>query len=582
MAESTISPGVFTRENDISFIQPAPAAVGAAIIGPTVKGPVEIPTLVTSYNDYSRKFGVTFESGSTTQEFLTSIAVKSYFDQGGESVLVSRVVSGSAGWTRATSTTIASETGSITDAFTINTIGKGALYNNNSGSTYNSGGLEENTDGSLKSGSADNIRWEISNIDSGSGTFTLAVRAGNDSTTNKVILETFNNLSLDPNSPNYIASAIGDQRSELSNGEVITSGDYTNKSNYIYISAVNNATLNYVGNDGITIQSGSDGVGYDKYLPTAQSGSFTGAEGTVAVGGAKYFGNIDTEIQGLEGGDYDNILTLLGNKDEFQFNIISAPGLTKQHTGTQVDNIISLAESRGDCVAVVDLVDYDSTLVSSVTGQAATLNSSYAASYWPYLQMQSATGKLVWVPASVVIPGVYAFTDNSSAPWFAPAGLVRGGLTGVIQAKKKLARADRDALYTGKVNPIATFPGTGISVFGQKTLQTKASALDRVNVRRLLIELKAFLGNQARNLVFEQNTIATRNRFLAAVNPYLDSVVQQQGLFAYRIVMDDTNNTADVVDRNQLVGQIFIQPAKTAEYIVLDFVVEPTGATFDA
>ena len=581
MAETIISPGVFARENDISFIQPAAAAVGAAIIGPTVKGPVEIPTVVTSYNDFSRKFGVTFESGSTTQEFLTSLAVKSYFEQGGESVLVSRVVSGSAGWTRAASTTIAATTASIENPFTISTIGKGALYNNNSGSLYNSGSTEENSDGSLKSGSADNIRWEISNVDSASGTFSLSVRAGNDSTKNKVILETFNNLSLDPNSSNYIASVIGDQRSDLSSGQVVTTGDYTNKSNYIYVSAVNKATLNYLGNDGVTIQSGSDGVGYDKYLPTAQSGSFHGAAGNIAVAGAKYFGDIDTNVQGLVGTDYDSVITLLGNKDEFQFNIVSAPGLTKQHTGTQVDNLISLVESRGDSIAVVDLVDYDVTTIGNVTSRAALLNSSYAATYWPYLQTQSATGKLVWVPASVVIPGVYAFTDGASAPWFAPAGLVRGGLTGVVQAKKKLTRTDRDTLYSAKVNPIATFPGTGIAVFGQKTLQTKASALDRVNVRRLLIELKKFLGDQARNLVFEQNTIATRNSFLAAVNPYLESVVQRQGLYAFRVVMDDTNNTPDVVDRNQLVGQIFIQPAKTAEFIVLDFVIEPTGATFD-
>jgi phage tail sheath protein FI len=114
----------------------------------------------------------------------------------------------------------------------------------------------------------------------------------------------------------------------------------------------------------------------------------------------------------------------------------------------------------------------------------------------------------------------------------------------------------------------------------KKTLQTKASALDRVNVRRLLIELKKFIGDQAKNLVFEQNTITTRNRFLAIVNPFLESVVQRQGLFAFRVVMDDTNNTGDVVDRNQLIGQIFIQPAKTAEFIVLDFTIEPTGATF--
>ena len=180
------------------------------------------------------------------------------------------------------------------------------------------------------------------------------------------------------------------------------------------------------------------------------------------------------------------------------------------------------------------------------------------------------------------IPGVYAFTDGADAPWFAPAGLVRGGLVGVIQAERRLSRTDRDSLYNAKVNPIASFPGTGIAVFGQKTLQTKASALDRVNVRRLLIELKEFLGNQAQNLVFEQNTVNTRNKFLAGVNPYLDSVVERQGLYSYRVVMDDTNNTADVIDRNQLIGQIFIQPAKTAEFIVLDFTVEPTGATFGA
>ena len=180
------------------------------------------------------------------------------------------------------------------------------------------------------------------------------------------------------------------------------------------------------------------------------------------------------------------------------------------------------------------------------------------------------------------IPGVYAFTDGADAPWFAPAGLVRGGLTGVIQAERRLSRVQRDSLYDSKVNPIATFPGTGIAVFGQKTLQTKSSALDRVNVRRLLIELKEFVGNQAQNLVFEQNTVNTRNKFLAAVNPYLDTVVSRQGLYAFRVVMDDSNNSADIVDRNQLVGQIFIQPAKTAEFIVLDFTVEPTGATFGA
>jgi phage tail sheath protein FI len=177
--------------------------------------------------------------------------------------------------------------------------------------------------------------------------------------------------------------------------------------------------------------------------------------------------------------------------------------------------------------------------------------------------------------------GVLAFNDKVGAEWFAPAGLLRGGIPGVTMAERKLSQADRDSLYLEKVNPLATFPGTGVVAYGQKTLQTKSSALDRVNVRRLLINLKNFIGDQANNLVFEQNTITTRNRFLALVNPYLDTVVQRQGLYAYRVVMDDTNNTADVIDRNQLIGQIFIQPTKTAEFIVLDFVVQPTGATFN-
>jgi len=287
------------------------------------------------------------------------------------------------------------------------------------------------------------------------------------------------------------------------------------------------------------------------------------------------------EAQGLVPANYTVALSLLGNKDEYQFNIISTPGLLYSNStfNSTVNSFISLAEERGDCIAVVDLVPTGS-LVSAVTTQAASLNSSYAATYWPWLQIKSATGRNEWTPAGTVIPGVYAFTDASSAPWFAPAGLVRGGIGGVIQAERKLTKGDRDTLYSAKVNPIATFPGSGIAVFGQKTLQTKASALDRVNVRRLLIELKKFIGDQARNLVFEQNTISTRNKFLATVNPYLESVVQRQGLYAYRVVMDDTNNTADVVDRNQLVGQIFIQPAKTIEFVVLDFTIEPTGATF--
>jgi phage tail sheath protein FI len=228
------------------------------------------------------------------------------------------------------------------------------------------------------------------------------------------------------------------------------------------------------------------------------------------------------------------------------------------------------------------MTGYDQT-ISSATQQANNLDSSYGATYWPWIQLRSReTGKLVFCPASTIVPAVYEYNDKVSAEWFAPAGLTRGGLSTVIQPEKRLTVTQRDTLYNSSVNPIAIFPGQGTVIYGQKTLQKKASALDRVNVRRLLIALKRYIGNVAETLVFEQNTQATRNTFLNQVNPYLQYVQQKQGLYAFRVVMDDTNNTPAVVDRNQLVGAIYLQPTKTAEFILIDFNILPTGATFGA
>jgi uncharacterized protein len=578
MAETIISPGVFTRENDLSFVTPAPAEAGTAFIGPTVKGPVEIPTVVTSYGQYQRLFGSTFESGSTKQEFLTSISVRNFFNQGGSTALVTRVVNGS--FTRGTSTHVSSSAKDSSQPFTIETLGEGILFNNSTG-VNDAGAL--NSDGSLVSGSTDNLRWEVSNINNSKGTFTLSVRRGDDSTKEKVVLETFTNLSLDPNSSNFISARIGDQVQTISGDStyVQLTGSYANRSNYIRVASVGLQTLNYLGNDGTSVNADSAGVSYSGSLPIVGSGSFHGATGDIVAGGDVYYNGFSSaaNIQGLANTDYDAALTLLSNKDDYQFNVIVVPGLHSNQHNQTVNTLVSLAESRGDCIAVIDTSDMGLN-PSDVVGYANGVNSSYAATYYPNVQVTTETGRNQFVPPSVVIPGVYAANDNSSAPWFAPAGLVRGGIPGVIQAERKLTKTQRDTLYDANVNPIATFPGTGIAVFGQKTLQKKATALDRVNVRRLLIELKKFFGDQARNLVFEQNTIATRNRFLSAVNPYLESVVQRQGLYAFRVVMDDSNNTADVIDRNQLVGQVFIQPAKTAEFIVLDFTIEPTGASF--
>jgi phage tail sheath protein FI len=219
--------------------------------------------------------------------------------------------------------------------------------------------------------------------------------------------------------------------------------------------------------------------------------------------------------------------------------------------------------------------------ITTVTNGAQAYDNSYGATYWPWVQVRAQeTGRLHFVPASTIIPGVYEYNDKVSAEWFAPAGLNRGGLPTVIQPERRLTVAQRNTLYTAKVNPIAVFPGQGTVVYGQKTLQARASALDRVNVRRLLIALKGYIGQIAETLVFEQNTAVTRNRFLSQVNPYLEYVQQRQGLYAFRVVMDETNNTPDVIDRNLLVGAIYLQPTRTAEYIQLDFNVLPTGVTF--
>ena len=667
MAETLISPGVLARENDQSQITSQPVQAGAAIVGPTVKGRVGIPTLVTTYTEYLAAFGSTFSSGSDEYTFLTSISAYNYFQNGGTSLLVTRVASGS--FSPASSSKVSANTGLVLGAqsFTENSFnlsgsaggtvtgptnttdgdGSGAEFTivvtdettidsitvTSSGSGYavgdtitfssaslgatEAGGTDliltlalgniqqtgnafvletlgegvimnstgpEGATGALDSGSADNIRWEIVSPNTDQGTFSVVIRRGNDRTKSKSVLETFTNVSLDPKASNYIARVIGDQTQTLmgsgtSDPYLQTTGNYPNASRFVRVKEVALKTPDYFDNSGVAKTA------YTSSIPTAQSGTFGSATGDITGTGDNFYDNINnTDTQGLVGSDYTDAFNVLGNKDDFRFNIITAPGLVYDNAdhATPLNTLISNIENRGDAIIVMDLKNYGATPVGATT-TAAGLDSSYAASYWPWLQITDPdSAQLVWVPASTMIPGVYANNDRTSEAWFAPAGINRGGLGTVRQAERKLTQANRDTLYQGKVNPIATFPGRGVVVFGQKTLQTQASALDRVNVRRLLIELKSYISQVADNLVFEQNTAATRNQFLSQVNPYLESVQQRQGLYAFKVVMDSSNNTADVIDRNQLIGAIYIQPTKTAEFIYLDFNILPTGATFPA
>jgi len=357
---------------------------------------------------------------------------------------------------------------------------------------------------------------------------------------------------------------------------------FPNKSKYVYVQVNNDyLTPNYLDNAGAT-----SSAAYTASLPQNHSGSFgTGNDGLVSHP-MKWYQDVETtNVQGISLADqtpYKDALDLLGNPDEYDINLILLPGVTNDMTNgsTIIDYAIQKAESRADCLVLADPVSYGSAITSAVT-QAEGYDSNYAAMYYPWCQiLDNATGQYRFVPPSTVIAGVYAFNDKVAQPWFAPAGLNRGGLDGVIQTERKLTHANRDTLYEGNVNPIATFPGQGICAWGQKTLQKKSSALDRINVRRLLIRVKKFIASSSRFLVFEQNNAATRTRFLNIVNPFLEQVQSQSGLNAFKVVMDDTNNTPDVVDRNILYGQLFLQPTKTAEFIVLDFVVQPTGAAF--
>ena len=547
MAENLLSPGVLTRENDQSQITQGPQSAGAAILGPAVKGPVNIPTIVTSYSDYISKFGGNFRSGSGIHEYLTSISAYNYFQQGGESLLVTRVVSGS--FTAATSSLVENGVGS--GSFVLETISEGVLSNS---------GDSTGASGSLINGTQDNVRWEIPSVNIPNGTFNLLIRRGNDNINQKVVLESWPNLSLDPNSNNYIEKVIGNQKDTLSSGAISTTGDYGVKSRFVRVKEVTNPTLDYFDNVGLakTALTGS--------VPITGSGSFGGATGNLSG------------VDGLVANDYTASISLLANTDAFRFDVVSVPGLNHAEDSAAVTLLVSVAEQRGDAIAIIDLVPETANIATAVS-EASEINSTYAAAYYPHVQVNSPnTGKLKFVPPSTVIPSVFANNDRIGAEWFAPAGFTRGGIN-VVQAKRKLSPSDRNTLYLGKVNPIGTFPGQGVVVYGQKTLTNTASALDRINVRRLLIELKTYIGQVGQTLVFENNTVATRNSFLAKVRPYMDSIQQRGGLFAYKVLMDDTNNTSDVIDRNQIIGQIFVQPARAAEFVILDFNVSPTGVT---
>ena len=786
MAEKIVSPGVFTRENDLSFLSQGIGEIGAAIIGPFKKGPAFVPTIVNTQSEFEEIFGTpdgSYYTGYTVQNYLREagtvsivrvghlggytqtvpLGIKISGSESGEKIVATLFETHNGKGTLAESTIDTQESAS---AFSIDLTGSAAAVSasinptagNDFGDVFGTnprGAKDAYVYNYFEKASADAVAtgfatasvvelanqvfssdiqhastpWIQSQLISGErhnlfklhtigdgttynksykvsifnvkaagstnstdyATFSIAIRGYSDTDKRKSVIETFNNLNLDPASPNYIKKVIGDRNLVIdANGKQTENGDYPNRSKHIRVECVAEGSFPiiagpfghdkyynpvYVGGNGsesdipavifstgsgensssksiafsgIDLETAQVKIDNNSYLAPIPDSATQGGntvfafDGTVTiVGGTHAFGfeltgsnSVDVNKRqftvgfqnGFDGCDptvekalagssanfgsgnsqgfnlststasgsvaYVKAINAISNPDDFDINLVSAPGIVRRHHSYVFDKVVDMVEAREDAFFIGDVVGvtYNSSTsqvtsdtISQAIEQAGNLDSNYAGTYYPWVKtIDSRTNKLISVPPSVLMPGIYASNDAVAAEWFAPAGLNRGGIVGAISVLNRLTHAERDELYEGKVNPIAQFPGEGIVAFGQKTLQDKASALDRINVRRLLIKVKKFIASTSRYLVFEQNTSQTRGRFLNTANPYLEGIQQRQGLYAFRVVMDESNNTPDVIDRNILAGQIFLQPTKTAEFIVLDFNILPTGASFTA
>jgi len=494
------------------------------------------------------------------------------------------------------------------------------------------------------------------------GVFTIVVRDFADTNKKKNVLETWSNVNLDPNSPNFVFRVIGNRSKSIANsGKVTEYGDWVNNSKYIrcwnesdsgYVSpdslpvqavpfghaayhlpvsasaavgskipSVTFVTSSATQYGGIDLDNNTDNKIYLKPIPNgagvgsnvvfgldsaATNGAALSVGSTLAqfvVAFQEGFDGMSPAIPINKGTDivagnsqgfdlststasgsvaYAKHIAALSNADEYDINMIVTPGVIRRLHSSVVTSVLDMVEARNDCFYIMDQTAAGDS-ISQATTQSDAVDSNMAATYYPWVKTVDVnTNKLLTVPPSVLLPGVFASNDRVAAEWFAPAGLNRGGLTGAVGLTNRLTQSERDELYDAKVNPIVIFPGVANPVvFGQKTLQDKPSALDRINVRRLLLSVRKYIASTSKYLVFEQNTSTTRQAFLNIVNPYLTGIQQNQGLYAFRVVMDESNNTPDVVDRNIMKGAIYLQPTKTAEFLQIDFNILPTGATFE-
>ncbi|MHA2403138.1 MAG: phage tail sheath C-terminal domain-containing protein [Candidatus Kariarchaeaceae archaeon] len=353
----------------------------------------------------------------------------------------------------------------------------------------------------------------------------------------------------------------------------------------------------------ITFHGGAAGV-IDINIKQFAAPFFGGTDG-IDIRRANPFSDARITAGGADGYpqfSIDQAIEMVRYQENITCELMSIPGVVNATLG---DKLISVAEDRGDCLAIVDVdgiaqetwetessADTASITTLTSTIQTRVIDSSYAATYFPNIRMRdtlSGNNTVLEAPPSVAAIGAIAKSDSVSHPWFAPAGFNRGGLArlggssgpAVIGTSLHLTKADRDTLYDAKVNPIAKFPSTGDTViFGQKTLQQATSALDRINVRRLMIYLKRQIGVIADTILFDQNVQVTWNRFIARAEAVLSSVQAELGITEYKLVLDETTTTPDLIDRNILYAKIFVRPARSIEFIAIDFIITRTGVEF--
>ena len=488
------------------------------------------------------------------------------------------------------------------------------------------------------------IKVTIENIDTTNVTFDLTVRKFTDTNEAQVFYERFPKLSMDPTNINYIAKAIGDSQDNTGNYTQISKYIYVDVeatapatalpygfnpiaspisgasdfpqfpmdltfSNTVSVKrqylGVNFETIdsdllmggwgsawNLAGNSDSTIKgfhlnSGSSVTHYQQGPSGSTDYPKSYAKFIIPLLGGSDGWAHDEDTRDLLGTaptaaqlvQWNAALATIDSTEDYDINLLAIPGVAISSSIGAAG--IVFAETRADTFYVGDIGSAPTTAAAAgAIGNA--LDSNYASTYWPYVKIYDADNtQNVMIPPTPQVLEAIAYTDQVAYPWFAPAGMNRGLLTDVIKTQYKLNLDDRDELYNNKVNPIATLPGQGYAIWGQKTLQTRTTALDRINVRRMMLYIEKVIAGASRYLVFEQNDATTWDRFKNMVQPVLDRVKIKQGLYDFRVIMDETTNTDDMIDRGQMVGQIYIKPTKTAEAILINFNIMPTGAVFE-